>query len=101
VIACYRPKTGKVKQLVALMRNHVSRLRVEGLVTDRVPILMQSSDDTVIEVFEWKSSEAIEQAHSNPAVLEMWKEFERVCEYVPLGRVPEAAELFSEFTPLE
>ncbi|MBX3226128.1 MAG: hypothetical protein KIT84_28855 [Labilithrix sp.] len=100
VIACYRPKPGMNDALRALMRTHVSTLRSIDLVTDRAPIMMEAKDGTIIEVFEWASSEAIEQAHGHPVVLAMWDEYAKVCDYVPASQVPESAQLFSEFTPL-
>ena len=62
---------------------------------------MESKDGTIIEVFEWKSRSSIEQAHTNPAVLQMWQQYSEVCEYIPIGKVEESANLFSDFTPLE
>ena len=61
---------------------------------------MRAKDDTVIEVFEWVSVEAIESAHENPAVLEMWQKYAEVCDYIPISKVSEAAQMFSEFTPI-
>ncbi|WP_222931363.1 hypothetical protein [Xanthovirga aplysinae] len=61
---------------------------------------MQAEDRTIIEVFGWKSKEALEAAHSNAAVQKMWGEFSQVCEYIPIGSLNESANLFSEFTPL-
>jgi hypothetical protein len=101
VIACYRPKSGKQEALRRLIVSHVATLRSAGLVTDREPITMEAKDGTVIEVFEWKSREAIEAAHTNSIVLEMWEQYGEVCEYVPVGQVAEAAGLFSEFTPID
>lgn len=100
VIACYKPLPAKVEALKALMKYHWSRLNAEGLVSDRKPVLMQATDNTVIEVFGWRSQEAIDSAHSNPEVLKMWDEFAQVCEYVPIQHVPESQQLFSPFTPL-
>lgn len=99
VIACYRPKAGQAVALRELVRTHVERLRGWGLVTDRTPILMEAADGTMIEVFEWRSPEAIETAHGHAGVLAMWEEFGQVCDYVPIAQVPEAATLFSEFAP--
>lgn len=101
VIACYRPKHGKAAELRDLMRHHVERLRAEELVTDRAPIVMEAADGTVLEVFEWRSQDAIDVAHSNPVVQQMWAEYSAVCEYIPVGQVPESAELFSGFQPLD
>lgn len=100
VIACYRPRPGMKEQLFELTRRHVQRLRAEGLVTDREPIAMKAQDGTVVEVFEWTSAEAIEAAHSNANVQEMWKEYAAVCEYVPLAELDESRQLFSEFSPV-
>lgn len=99
VIACYKPKVGKEKALRALIADHVPTLRRIGLVTERESILMEAGDGTLVEVFEWASPEAIQTAHGHPAVLRMWEEYGKVCDFVPVAQVPEAAQLFSEFTP--
>jgi len=99
VIACYKPKPGKAQDLKELMREHLPILKTQGLVTDRASIMMEAKDGTIIEVFEWKSQAAIDQAHTNPAVLEMWGKYAEVCDYIPAGQVPEAAQLFSGFVP--
>jgi hypothetical protein len=83
------------------MLSHVATLRSIGLITDRIPITMEAEDGTFVEVFEWASSEAIEAAHRHPVVLKMWEEYGKVCEYVPISQVPEASQLFSEFTPVD
>ncbi len=61
---------------------------------------MKAKDGTILEVFEWKSSKAIEQAHSNKAVLEMWKKFDEVCEYAKLTDLEESKGLFAAFEPV-
>lgn len=101
VIACYVPKAGLDSELHDLVGTHVPRLRAQGLVTDREPIIAVAADGTVLEVFEWASTEAIAAAHTNPAVRAMWDEYDRVCTYRPIGEVPEAAHLFAEFAPLQ
>ena len=100
-IACYRPKTGQQDALRTLVREHVATLKSIGLVTNREPIAMEALDGTIVEVFEWASPDAIKAAHGHPVVLRMWEEYGKVCDYVPIGQVPEAAQLFSEFTPVD
>ncbi len=101
VISCYKPKEGQNDALKSLMRTHLPRLHKEGLVTDRQSIMMEATDGTIIEVFEWISEEAIRNAHSNPEVLKMWGEYAEVCNYIPIGTVQEATQLFSSFKPFE
>jgi quinol monooxygenase YgiN len=101
VIVAYRPKPGHEKELVEIVRNRVPTLRKEGLVTDRVPVIMRAKDGTILEVSEWKSREAIDEAHRNPRVLAMWDKFFAVCDCVPLKTVPEAESMFAGFEPIE
>jgi len=99
VIVGYKPKAGKEEALHSLMREHLPVLKSQGLVTDRPSIMMEAKDGTIIEVFEWKSRAAIEQAHTNPVVLKMWGKYAEACDYIPIGKIEEAANLFSDFTP--
>ncbi len=101
VIAAFKPKPGMQRQLAAAVEKHWHVLQAEGLVTDRPRYAMQADDGTVVEVFEWRSPQAIEQAHHNPAVLALWTQFDAACEYVPLASLPEALHPFSEFKPLD
>ena len=99
-IAVYKPFTGKENDLESLAATHHQRLLDLHLVTDRRPIIMKSEDGTILEVFEWLSKEAINAAHSNPAVLQMWSEFGALCEFLPTAAVKEIGNMFSEFTPM-
>lgn len=101
VIVAYRPKAGKEKELLELVRARVPTLRKEGLVTDREPAMMRARDGTIIEVSEWKSHEAIDAAHKNPNVLAMWEKFFALCDCVPLKTLAEAEEMFAGFMPVE
>lgn len=100
VVVGYKPKDGKQAELEALVKSHLPTLRAEGLVSNREAISMRSEDGTIIEVFEWASKEAIENAHSNVKVHEMWVSFSKVCDYIPVSQVSEISSIFSEFTPL-
>ncbi|MGZ3753980.1 MAG: hypothetical protein ACXVAY_21075 [Mucilaginibacter sp.] len=98
VIVAYKPKPGKAEALKELTKTHVLRLLKEGLVTHRAPIIVEATDGTIIEVFEWLSADAIQGAHQNPEVHKLWAEYAEVCDYVPLNTVAETANLFAEFT---
>lgn len=100
VIVGYKPLPGTETNLSKLIATHIPRLREEGLVSEREPIVMQAKDGTIIEVFGWASKEAIERAHTNPVVQKMWAEFSKVCEYVPVGNIEEMKQMFSEFSPV-
>ncbi len=100
VIAAYKPRAGKEALLLAAVEKHMRILRAEGLVTDRPAYVMRAADGTLVEVFEWRSRDAIEEAHKNAAVNALWAELGAVSEYTPLAKLPESSNLFAEFEPV-
>lgn len=101
VIVAYTPKAGMEKELLIAVGKHIKILRTEQLATDRPAYVMRAGDGSIVEVFEWRSAEAINQAHSNSAVQALWEEFGAVCEYTPLMNLTETHQLFSEFDAIE
>ncbi len=100
VIAAFKPKPGMQRKLEALVEKHWRILHAEDLVTDRPRYAMKANNGAIVEVFEWRSAQSVEQAHHNPAVLALWAEFEEACDYVPVAGLPEAQHPFSEFEAL-
>jgi len=101
VIVSYAPKTGMESRLLTVVKKHIEVLRLQALVTDRPAYAMRAADGSIVEVFEWRSDDAIEQAHSNPAVQELWEEFGAVCDFTPLADLPEAKNMFAEFDAVD
>jgi hypothetical protein len=97
VIVAYRPKEGCADRLDAVVAKHLRILREQGLITDHEGYVMRAGDGTVVEVFEWRSEAAIEEAHGNAAVGALWAEFGAVCDYVPLASLPQSQQMFAEF----
>ena len=101
VIAVYRPNEGLTAELLDCVRDHLPLLRAQGLVTDREPVIMQAEDGSLIEIFEWRSEAAVEQAHNNPAVLALWERFGACCNYTPLAGLEESHHPFAHFRRIE
>jgi hypothetical protein len=101
VIVAYRPRPGKQALLLALTHEHLGAPRAASLATERPSYAMQASDGTVIEVFEWKSKEAITAAHTRSSRAEDVGKYAEACEYVPLANVKECSDTFAEFVPIE
>ena len=100
VIAMYRPRKGKDGELLACVRDHLPVLRRQGLVTDRPGLVLCAADGSLLELFEWKSEEAVRAAHDNPAVRELWGRFEQCSEFGRLAQLTEAQEPFPHFEPV-
>jgi len=101
VIVAYTPKPGKEQQLLAVVKKHLQVLRAEQLVTDHPASVMRAADGSIVEVFEWRSAQAIEQAHNNPAVQALWEEFGAACDYTPLSSLAETQQMFAEFESVD
>jgi hypothetical protein len=100
-VSVYRPHPGKENELLQVVREHYPVMRGQGLVTDRPPIIMKSSDGCIIEVMEWSNSDAIGEAHSNPEVGKLWKRFDECSKYnETLSSIPECTKSFASFVPL-
>jgi hypothetical protein len=97
VIVAYTPKPGKEQELIAAVGKHLQVLHAERLVTDKPGYVMRAGDGTIVEVFEWRSAEAISQAHANPAVQALWADFGAACDYTPLAKLKESHQMFAEF----
>lgn len=97
VIAIYKPKPGKQTELETEVAAHVATLRRLGLATDAVSTALRAADGTILEHFEWVSSEAIDQAHEHPDVHQMWARFETCSTYGTLGQLPNADAMFPDF----
>jgi quinol monooxygenase YgiN len=100
VIAAYRPKPGKTAELMEAVKDHLPILRREGLVTNREPIVMVAKDGAVLEVFEWKSPQAIEEAHANAEVQKLWQRFAEACDYIAPAEIEELRNMFPGFRPV-
>jgi len=60
---------------------------------------MKSADGTVVEVFEWISKQAIEDAKTNKDVQEYWSQYKDVCDIIPVSDLIEENTSISEFNP--
>ena len=97
--ACQLPCGVEVRRLSPTLSSRLSSVSKdrEGLATDRPVCAMRAADGTILEVFEWKSQEAIAAAHQNAAVQALWQRYQEACEYVPLSTVAECQQMFAGF----
>jgi hypothetical protein len=101
VIAAYRPKPGCAQQLRKLVREHRLALQAARLVTSRPPLVLRArSDGTLLEIFEWASARAPDEAHLNATIRAAWNKLAAVADFVALAEIAEATKAFSHFEAL-
>lgn len=96
-IATYRPKPGKAAEVLALTRAHLPLLTAEGLAEPGRRLCGRAKDGTIVEIFVWKSPDAIEAAHKNAAIGGLWAKFGEIADFIMAKDLPETAEMFAEF----
>lgn len=101
VFAVYNPFENKEDELLALVKIHYDVLLSQKLITDRKRIVLKSKDKQIIEIFEWKSEEAIKNAHTNKIVIALWNKFGEICSYENLKNLPESEGIFPDFKVLD
>jgi hypothetical protein len=76
VICTYHVKPRAEARLLRLLLRHDATLRRLRLVTARAAQTFRRRDDqgrvTVVDIFEWRGADAVERAHRDPAVHELW-----------------------------
>jgi hypothetical protein len=79
-LVIYRPKSGKLAALEAIVRQHGSVLRKVGLITDD-PVRVHRGTDLrkpdagafLVEQFQWRDGSAADIAHQTPEVMAVWE----------------------------
>ena len=100
VFALYKPHQNKENELKMLILKHVPILKSNKLI-ERNPVLVQSKNGIYIEIFEWKSNDAVEEAHENHEVQKLWDKMEKVCDFTNLESIEEVREYFPQFKPIK
>jgi hypothetical protein len=95
--ATYKPKPGKEAELQAIVRKHSTTLRELELITNRSSYLAQAEDGTIIEVFEWNSSDTVNAAHQHPAIIDLWEKMTLIADFVPMNSIREGSKPFPGF----
>jgi hypothetical protein len=100
-IAMYKPRAGKADDLKRILTDHLPTLRRYGLITEHSAYMVESSDGTIIEIFEWTHEEAKNHAHEHPAIRTIWGKMEGMCDFPALKNLPEANTPFPNFAILD
>jgi len=83
VICTFRVRSDAMTGFRELLDRHWPTLRNLELVTETSEQLYVSDvggDQTIVSIFEWTNSEAVDQAHHHPDVGEIWEAMEPLCE---------------------
>jgi len=77
MLCTYRPKKGKEKELLSLVKNNWTTLKRVGLVTKDRAVVYRATDKKsariyFVESFSWRDQAASESANATPEVMAVW-----------------------------
>jgi len=90
MLCTYRPKRGKERQLLALLKKHWRILNKVGLTTAEPAIVYRAADKKsgqiyFVEVFSWRDTQASAVAHKTPEVMAIWEPMESILDSMDLA----------------
>jgi hypothetical protein len=80
--SAYRPYPGKSVELIALFHEELAILRRQGHVTERPAPVVRTEEGELLVVLEWSTEHAVDDAHADPEVLEVWERKAQLAEYI-------------------
>jgi hypothetical protein len=96
--AAYRPKAGRADDLLSLLAEDVATLRRRGHVTERPAPVVRTDGGEVLVVLEWSSDHAVDDAHADPEVVEVWKRKEQLAHFISPDALKGADVPFARWT---
>ena len=98
VLVVYKIKHGCKQSFLNLLKDHIPTLKKWELITDRPPMILEDSDEFIIESFEWTSKEASTKAHEIPEIGMIWEKMAEFVEFSSLADLPSANGRFAHFS---
>ena len=99
-ICVYRPKAPDDGQFRRKLDKHLEVLDAGGYLASRRHLILESeTDGAILELLEWKSSDAAGRAHDDPGVMAIWAELSEAADIIALKDLAEADRTFPHFRP--
>lgn len=92
VLVTYRPKKGKERAFLSILKRHWPTLERARLVTSSRPRVWRATDKrsgrtSFLEMFAWKDARASGAAHETPEVMAVWGPMEPLLEHMDIAVV--------------
>jgi uncharacterized protein (DUF1684 family) len=81
-LAAYRPRPGRENDFLVFLHEELALLRRRGHVTERRAPVVRAPEGELLVVLEWSTDHAVDDAHADPEVLEVWDRKAELVEYI-------------------
>ncbi len=100
-LSAYRAKDGRADEVLPHLREEISALRARRHITSRPAAICRTARGEFLVVSEWSTEHAVDDAHADEVILEIWRRKERLVEYLAPGELAGADVPFASFDVIE
>ena len=93
----FKPRKGKAEELIAFLKRSFVILQSLKVASEKPQILASSVDGSIMQIFEFSTDDKPESAAIYPEVRELWKEAEKLSEFLKPSSLKEFQEVFPSF----
>jgi len=97
----YRPRPGREEDAVPHFREEVAALRSRGHITNRPAPICRTARGEYLIVIEWATETAVDDAHADEVILEVWRRKEQLVEYLAPADLERSDVPFASYDVLE
>jgi hypothetical protein len=81
-LSAYRPRRGRVDEVLLHLREEVAALRANGYITSRLAPICRTARGEYLVIAEWATDTSVDEAHQDEVILEIWRRKEQLVEYI-------------------
>lgn len=100
-LSAYRAKDGREEDVLRHLREEIAALRARGHITSRPAPICRTARGEFLVVSEWSTEHAVDDAHGDEVILEIWRRKEGLVEYLAPGELTGADMPFASFGLIE
>jgi hypothetical protein len=99
--SAYRPRPGRVDEVLPHLREEVATLRARGYITARPAPICRTARGEYLVVAEWATETSVDEAHRDEVILEIWRRKEQLVEYLAPADFDQSDVPFASYDVLE
>ena len=100
-LSVYRPRPGREGELLPHLHEEIAALRARGHITARPAVICRAPDGAYLVVSEWASPTAVDDAHGDESIVEIWRRKDGLAEYLAPADLDGSAAPFASYDVID
>jgi hypothetical protein len=100
-LSAYRARPGGDAEVLPHLRAEIATLRERGHITARPAAICRTADGNYLVISEWSTDTAVDDAHADTVITDVWRRKEELLEYLPPAELAGADAPFASYDLIE